>query len=97
VLSFREAIGSNPILGVMKTTSEAFEKLNESIRELGRAMFEDIGYILCESSFRIEVDDKYYNDNLDLINNCPLFIKFKIWLSWKLYHYGCEFYGKGIE
>jgi hypothetical protein len=52
----------------------------------------EMGYILCELSFRMCIDDKYFDDNLDFKPNTPLWIKFREWINWQLYHNGCWFY-----
>jgi len=52
----------------------------------------NIGYILCELSFRMNIDDDYYDDDLNVKGDTPLWIKFRIWVNWELYHNGCWFY-----
>ena len=55
---------------------------------------DSVAYVLVGLSFKISntIKDDYFDDNLDVKSDSPLWIKFKIWFGWHLYHNGCWFY-----
>lgn len=76
-----------------KTAKETFQDFFGAVNTLKKEIKYEIGYVLCEASFRIdERTNGCFDDELEVKDDCSLFNRFLIWLSWHLYHNGCWFY-----